>query len=175
MRKLISRVKNPSDVALGVGIGVGVLAVGGLIFWYWRDQERARLQSISEPVRTPATTSVPQIPQTPSTTGTGISSYTEQFKGGPVGGAQSVPSAQTPNPSAQSGSSARRNQSFHLRSSDTASNANSVNVRDNPRLELLQRGTSVRNPNEVMWQVRIMEGQYAGRIGWTFILPNEIL
>lgn len=155
-------VKNPDSMTLGILGGVGILALVGVGVYFATRNSQASMQTmIAGPTSTqqlnPQNQTQTQQTQTQQANTRVNNSRQEQRT---VAGFVA-------------GSRARRNQSFHLRETDTASNRGSLNVTDNPILELITRGTSTRNANEQMWQVRIVDGPNAGRIGWTFLLPNE--
>lgn len=155
-------VKNPDSMTLGILGGVGILAlVGAGVYFATRNSQASIQTMMAQPTSTQQLnpqnqTQTQQTQQTQTNTRVNNSRQEQRTVAGFV-----------------AGSRARRNQSFHLRETDTASNRGSLNVTDNPTLELITRGTSTRNANEQMWQVRIVDGPNAGRIGWTFLLPNE--
>lgn len=149
-------------MTLGILGGVGILAlVGAGVYFATRNSQASIQTMMAQPTSTQQLnpqnqTQTQQTQQTQTNTRVNNSRQEQRTVAGFV-----------------AGSRARRNQSFHLRETDTASNRGSLNVTDNPTLELITRGTSTRNANEQMWQVRIVDGPNAGRIGWTFLLPNE--
>lgn len=158
-------VKNPDSMTLGILGGVGILALVGVGVYFATRNSQASMQTmIAGPTSTPQLNPQDQTPtqqiQQPQTQQANTRVNNSRQEQRTVAGFVA-------------GSRARRNQSFHLRETDTASNRGSLNVTDNPILELITRGTSTRNANEQMWQVRIVDGPNAGRIGWTFLLPNE--
>lgn len=157
-------VKNPDSMTLGILGGVGILALVGVGVYFATRNTQASMQTmIAGPTSTPQLN--PQTQQTQQTQ----QPQTQQANTRVNNSRQE----QRTVAGFVAGSRARRNQSFHLRETDTASNRGSLNITDNPTLELITRGTSTRNANEQMWQVRIVDGPNAGRIGWTFLLPNE--
>ncbi len=161
-------VKNPDSMTLGILGGVGILALVGVGVYFATRNSQASMQTmIAGPTSTPQLNPQDQTPtqqtqqiQQPQTQQANTRVNNSRQEQRTVAGFVA-------------GSRARRNQSFHLRETDTSSNRGSLNVTDNPTLELITRGTSTRNANEQMWQVRIVDGPNAGRIGWTFLLPNE--
>jgi hypothetical protein len=158
-------VKNPDSMTLGILGGVGILALVGVGVYFATRNSQASMQTmIDGPTSTPQLNPQDQTPtqqiQQPQTQQANTRVNNSRQEQRTVAGFVA-------------GSRARRNQSFHLRETDTASNRGSLNITDNPTLELITRGTSTRNANEQMWQVRIVDGPNAGRIGWTFLLPNE--
>ncbi len=165
-------VKNPDSMTLGILGGVGILALVGVGVYFATRNSQASMQTMMA-----GPTSTQQLnPQDQTQTQQTQTQQTQTQQ------TQTQQANTRVNNSRQeqrtvagfvAGSRARRNQSFHLRETDTASNRGSLNVTDNPTLELITRGTSTRNANEQMWQVRLVDGPNAGRIGWTFLLPNE--
>ena len=158
-------VKNPDSMTLGILGGVGILALVGVGVYFATRNTQASMQTMMA-----GPTSTPQLnPQNQTQTQQTQQPQTQQANTRVNNSRQE----QRTVAGFVAGSRARRNQSFHLRETDTASNRGSLNVTDNPTLELITRGTSTRNANEQMWQVRLVDGPNAGRIGWTFLLPNE--
>jgi len=153
-------VKNPDSMILGIAGGIGLLAVVGFGVYFAMKAS----QGASATAMVAGSQSTPNL-----VSGSTIPTSTVQSNRG-IGQAQPEQRVAT---GLAAGSRVRRGQSFHLRTIDTSSNRGAVNITDNPTLELLARGTSVRNPNEQMWQVRIVDGPNGGQVGWTFILPNE--
>ena len=141
------KIKQVSNPVSPVTVGLGLLAVvgiGGMLFMFSRQQQQTQ-----------------QLPQ-------------QQFQ---------QPQYQAPSPQiggsgtntqSEIGRRVRRNQHFHLRTSDTSSSSG-PNITDNPTMEILERGRSTRNANEVMYRVRLLDGSHSGQTGWTFVLPNEFV
>lgn len=165
-KKQTRTVKNPDSMTLGILGGVGILALVGVGVYFATRNTQASMQTmIAGP------TSTPQLnPQTQQTQTQQTQQPQTQQANTRVNNSRQE---QRTVAGFVAGSRARRNQSFHLRETDTSSNRGSLNITDNPTLELITRGTSTRNANEQMWQVRVVDGPNAGRIGWTFLLPNE--
>ena len=156
----IKQVSNPvSPVTVGLGL-LAVVGIGGMLFMFSKQQQHTQRLPQQQFQQLPQQ-QFQQLPQ-------------QQFQ---------QPQYQAPSPQiggsgtntqSEIGRRVRRNQHFHLRTSDTSSSSG-PNITDNPTMEILERGRSTRNANEVMYRVRLLDGSHSGQTGWTFVLPNEFV